>query len=63
MFKLLRHRRSRIETSKQKLVDLHRSAEEIDAQWPEVIRLADWARETREQNHLTDLFLHGRRAR
>lgn len=28
----------------------------VMAQWPEVIRHAEWARETRRRNHLTELF-------
>ena len=30
--------------------------ERIMAQWPEVIRHTEWARNTRRANHLTELF-------
>lgn len=29
----------------------------VEARWPEVRELSKWARETREANHLTELFL------
>lgn len=32
----------------------------VTAQWPEVRRKAEWARATRERNHLTELFMNGR---
>jgi hypothetical protein len=28
----------------------------VKDQWPEVLRQAEWAREARKRNHLTDLF-------
>jgi len=34
--------------------------EKVTAQWPEVRRKAEWARATRERNHLTELFMTGR---
>jgi hypothetical protein len=63
MRRRLRIRRARLKHSEKKLEGLHRSAESIEAQWPEVTQLSTWARTTREHNHLTEIFLHGRRAR
>lgn len=63
MFDTLRNRAARIEASRQMLEHSESRSRQIQKQWPEVTKLSTWARETREHNHLTELFLHGRRAR
>jgi len=48
--------------AKREVIEAQEAHERIEAQWPEVHELSTWARETRERNHLTALFidsLHG----
>lgn len=62
MWNLLKLRGSRIKESRESLEDLESRGEHINAQWPEVTELSEWARKTREYNHLTEIFLHGRKS-
>lgn len=55
------HRRAEAERLADEAEHLARAAKAkhhvVDARWPEVHELARWARETREANHLTQLFI------
>lgn len=62
MYRLIKKRRHKVEDSKSKLEKNEATGKRIEAQWPEVTQLSSWARQTRENNHLTELFLHGRKA-
>lgn len=58
--RLFHRRRDRIRESQEHLEKSDTSGEHIDKQWAEVRSLSDWARETRERNHLTQLFMDSR---
>lgn len=55
-FCLWRHHRARKRLADEALSDAEVVQKRVAAQWPEVIRHVSWARETRQRNHLTDLF-------
>lgn len=55
-----RGRRRRIAEAKRKAAQSRAIGKHIDQQWPEIREAAAWARDTREQNHLTELFFANR---
>lgn len=57
---LFHRRRRRIAAADREAEKSKRIGQMLDRQWPEVRQLSEWARETRERNHLTELFLAGR---
>lgn len=61
LFARLRTRSHRIAENGRLLASSVASGEQIDKQGPAVREAATWARETRERNHLTDLFFAGRK--
>lgn len=58
--RLFHRRRARIRESQEHLAKSDESGTRIDGQWGEVLSLSSWARETRERNHLTQLFMDSR---
>lgn len=53
-----RHRR--IAEAKRKAAQSRAIGKHIEQQWPAVMEAAEWARTTRERNHLTELFFANR---
>lgn len=53
---LTRYRR-RLVRARAAAAEVENQRANIEAQWPEVHELSTWARETRERNHLTALFI------
>jgi hypothetical protein len=58
----LRNRRRVIAENKRRTAQSEAIGQHIEQQWPEVREAAQWAREARERNHLTDLFFAGRKS-
>lgn len=53
---MFRHRHLRQARTERKTAESDSILQRVEAQWPEVRDLARWARKTREENHLTQLF-------
>lgn len=55
--KFLKGIRNRTDAAEKALADSELERDRIEKQWPEVRDHSEWARQTRERNHLTDLFI------
>lgn len=57
-FKLWKRRHHERIDATEATQQAERQRQSVEAQWPEVLELASWARATRERNHLTELFFN-----
>lgn len=60
MFSCLRKRRARIARAESATRESERVMDHVDSQWAEVNERVEFARNQREMNHLTQLFIESR---